>query len=221
MSRKKGLMMFYLMLPVWIFSYIAMFFLETLTNIIGWILIPPMAVLHPYTTKTETSVINGRQILNWKYDFMWIWSNQEDGILSGEEFKNRPDWFRIIYWSALRNPSNNLRFVDILNVNIDKNKVRFKVSEVKDFNGNVIKNPDLREYDRDDKRFISFVYQGIYSNLRIHFKFRDKLYRFWIGFKIYPHDVYGLEPWDHRKYGAGFSMQFKYIWPRERSTFGN
>jgi hypothetical protein len=146
---------------------------------------------------------------------MYPWNNQEDGILAGSEFKTSPDWIRIIYWSALRNPANNLRFVKYITCKIESDKVRYILSEAKDISGNVIKNPTLRDYDRDDLRYVTLIWQGIYSNLRIQFKMNGKIWRTWIGWKIYAHDSLGISPADYRYHGAGFATQFKRVYPRE------
>lgn len=37
----------------------------------------------------------------------------------------------------------------------------------------------------------------------------------WIGWKIYPHDILGMDPTDYRFEGAGFATQFKRIYPRK------
>jgi hypothetical protein len=208
-------------LPLFIFSWILFFIFNTLTIIVGWILIPLMALLWKYTTKTETSIINGKQILNWKHRFMWLYSNQEDGIMGASEYKDRSNFIRIVYWSALRNPSNNMRFIKALTCQLNPKEIKFRGTHPKDINGTKYQimlenNKDLLyTYDSDMFRFISLTWQGMYSNLRIQFKMFDKIWRFWIGWKIYPHDTLGISPNDYRRYGAGFAMQFKKIYPRE------
>jgi hypothetical protein len=73
---------------------------------------------------------------------------------------------------------------------------------------------DLYVYDSDVFRFTSLTWCGIYSNLRVQFKMFGKIWRFWIGWKIYPHDSLGIDPSDYRANGAGFATQFKRIYPR-------
>lgn len=186
------------------------------TIILGWILIPPMALFNKYTTKTETSIINGRHILNWKYKFMYIWSNQEDGIMGAEEYKDKSNFIRIVYWSALRNPSNNLRFIPYLSVKIEPTKVKYigtkpirQATTITD-----ISMPEIYKYDDDRFTFISFTWQGLYSNFRWQFKMFDRVWRFWLGWKIYPHDQLGISTSNYRYHGAGFATQFKRIYPR-------
>jgi hypothetical protein len=146
---------------------------------------------------------------------MYPWSNDEDGVEAGEELVGYPTWMRIIYWSAIRNPANNLRFVKGLSCRVDPDKVEFDCSGVYNFNGvHTITTNYLYFYDDDLFRFRSLTWCGLYSNLRIQFKMFGKIWRFWIGWKIYPHDSLGITPTDYRRFGAGFATQFKRIYPR-------
>lgn len=196
--------------------YLIFLLFRTLTIILGWVLIPPMAVLWKYTAKEEISMVNGRTILNWKSKLLFPWSNQEDGILAGAELKGYPNWVRIIYWSAIRNPANNLRFIEGLSCKIEKSKVEFIGSDTKDLSGTRLYKKDVPYimYDMDQYRFTTLTWQGLYSNLRIQFKMFGKIWRFWIGWKIYPHDKLGINSYDYRYKGAGFATQFKRIYPR-------
>ena len=196
---------------------IAMFLLRTLVDILGWIVIPPMALYWKNTTKYKVSIVNGRMILVWKYCFMWPWSNDEDGILAGEEYLDKPEWFRIIYWTAKRNPGNNMRFVKYLSCKIDPSKVRYISSPSSDlilqrwYTEN-FETPFNRNYDRDDLTFWYLCWHGLYSNIRWQFMFRGSIYRLWLGWKIYPHDMNGIPENDYRFHGAGFGRQAKRIW---------
>lgn len=188
--------------------------LRLVVILLGWLVIPPMALFHKYTTQTETSIINGRTILNFKYKWMFPWNNNEDGVLAGEELIGYPDTIRIIYWTAWRNPANNLRFIKHLSVKINPEKVKFIGTKyVKDIDG-VKKIALLRDYDKDKYRFFCLTWQGMYYNIRFQWKMFGKIWRFWVGWKLYPHDKLGLPNWDYRRYGAGFATQFKRIYPR-------
>lgn len=197
-------------IPIWLI-FLAF---RTLIIALGWIVIPPLALFYKFTTKQEISAVNGRGILNWKYKIFWLWSNQEDGILAGEELLGWPNAIRIIYWSALRNPANNLRFIPFLSVKINPNKIKYKVSKLSTTEGHVIEIASLYMYDRDYLRFTTLIWQGFYSNLRIQFKMFGKIWRFWIGWKIYAHDINGIDPTNYRAKGAGFATQFKRVYPR-------
>src|SRR5690606_21234925 len=173
--------------------------LRVIVILLGWIVIPPMALFHKHTTRTETSIINGRPILNFKYRWMFPWNNNEDGVLAGSELIGYPDAIRIIYWTAYRNPANNLRFVPYLSVKLNPKKINFIGSKyVKDIDGNK-KIALLRDYDKDEYRFFSLTWQGMYYNIRFQWKMFGKIWRFWVGWKIYPHDKLGIPNWDYRR----------------------
>ena len=194
-------------IPTWILFFI----IRTLFILLGLIIVPILSIFN--LTKEETSKVNGRKILNWKYKLFYIWSNDEDGVIAGEELLDYPSWIRMIYWSAIRNPANNLRFVKGISCKIEPTKVKYRASNIKNFNG-----PDdsmsIYDYDEDDLRFMTLTWCGLYSNLRIQFKMFSKIWRFWIGWKIYPHDSLGISPNDYRASSAGFATQFKRIYPR-------
>lgn len=201
-------------LPFYIITWLLFLIFRTVVILLGLLLIPPMAIFSRYTTKIQRSMVNQRFIITWKYRFMYPWSNDEDGIVAGDELKNFPNWIRIIYWSAIRNPANNLRFIKGLGCKIEPDKVEFSCSDVKMIDGRQVAVLGLNIFDEDRFRFTSLTWQGHYSNLRIQFKMFGKIWRFWIGWKIYPHDSNGIADNNYRKHGAGFATQFKRIYPR-------
>ena len=182
--------------------------------LIGWVLIPIAAVCKAW--RRAESERDGRQISVWSWPFMWLWSNDEDGVIAGEQYKDfKNDILQAIYWTALRNPVNNLRFVKYVSVKIDPTIVGFRGT----FGKNDIEigwavPPDFKEqvmkYDTKVPHWF-FAWQGFYTNWYWQFMFRGKLKRFWIGWKIYPTDIFGLAPTSYRKNGAGFAVQFKTI----------
>ena len=194
--------------------YLLFLIFRTLAIVVGIVLIPPQAILYRVFTKEQVSIINGRVILNWRLKFMWSWSNEEDGVLAGDELKAYPNAIRIIYWSAIRNPANYLRFVRALSCLIDPTKVKWACNTPKTLDGYKMRLWTPHIYDSDEYRFFCFTWCGVYSNLRIQFKMFRKIWRFWIGWKIYPHDKYGIPETNYRYYGAGFATQFKRIHPR-------
>jgi hypothetical protein len=204
-------------LPLFALTWIGFLLLRTVVILLGLIIVPFMAFFYDKTSRLETSKVNGRLIRNWKYKFMYPWSNDEDGIEAGEELIGWPSTFRIIYWSAIRNPANNLRFIRALNLIIEPQNVRFTATKRPNnilgqrFESDIT---DLYTYDCDEFRFTSLTWCGLYSNLRVQFKMFGKIWRFWIGWKIYPHDSLGIDPSDYRVNGAGFATQFKRIYPR-------
>lgn len=158
----------------------------------GWLAVPIAVVFKAYR---ETV---GKHHFTWP--IMYIWDNYEDGIAAGRQYKDYGAlWKQIIYWSCLRNPVNNLRIVPILSCQIEPSKVRF----VGSFTGQ-----DIYKYDTKIPHWF-FAWQGLYSNLYIHFMLGGKLRRLWIGWKIFPTDIYGVTP--YRAKGAGFALQFKVV----------
>lgn len=202
-------------LPIFILSWIAFLLFRTLMILLGFVIIVPAAFFYDKLSSLEISRINGRWIRNWKYRFMYPWSNDEDGIEAGEELIGWPRTFRIIYWSAIRNPANNLRFVKGMSCLIEPQNVKYVATKPKMLEGYYLKFLSPEAYDMDQLRFISLTWHGYYSNLRIQFKMLGKIWRFWIGWKIYPHDSLGIDPSDYRAQGAGFATQFKRIYPRK------
>lgn len=202
---------------IFFLTYVFMFTFNTVFTILGYVTIPPMALLHKYTTTTAISKINGREILVWKYKLMWIWGNDEDGLIGASEFKDSTIFVRIVYWCMWRNPANNIRFIPYLSVKPIPEKIQFKVfGKILDFDGNKVElDANYRILDDDKYRFTTLTWQGYYSNIRIQFKLINRIWRFWIGFKLYPEDKFGLWELDYRKYGAGFARQLKRIYPRE------
>jgi len=204
-------------LPVFIITWILFGLLKTVAIVLGLFIVPPLAIFHKYTTKSVWATINhsGKEILVWRGKIFWLWSNNEDGVVAGEEWLNMPTWFRIIYWSAIRNPANNLRFVPYLNVKIVPSKVQFMSSDfIKTLEGGIVINGNLYMLDEDRYRFTTLTAIGLYSNIRVQHKMFGKIWRFWIGWKIYPHDSLGIAPSDYRAQGAGFAIQWKRIHPR-------
>jgi hypothetical protein len=43
---------------------------------------------------------------HWRYRWAWVWDNEIDGVMGPAI----PSPWNAFYWSALRNPCNNLRF---------------------------------------------------------------------------------------------------------------
>lgn len=201
-------------LPIFILIWILFLIFRTVIILLGLIIVPPLAILNEWTTKYQISRINNRLIINWKWKLFYLWSNDEDGILAGSELLKYPNWVRIIYWTAIRNPANNLRFIKYISCQLQPGKIKYVVSECKKLNGVVWDKPSIFFYDDDAFRFISLTYQGLFSNLRIQFKMNGYIWRFWIGWKIYPHDSLGISSSDYRRFGAGFATQFKRIYPR-------
>jgi len=195
-------------------AFMVLFLLLRTVCILAGLVIVPLAVLFKaYTTRKSKYYDRDVRAFTWKY--IWLWGNEEEGIgwydtiridfkLFKWEFKKtivlKSLSAKIIYSECMRNPANNLRYVPYLSLKIEPSKVQFKGSP---------KFEDLEDYDRDEKDFSYFAWQGLYSCIRWQGKVLGSRRRFWLGFKLYPGDVNGLPEWSHRNVSAGFATQFK------------
>jgi hypothetical protein len=87
------------------FGYIALFTLIQIVSlvltVVGFFLIGFLAYFYAWQLVAAK--------FQWRGGLLtWLWSNEEDGIVGPGMALNRWNAF---YWSALRNPCNNLRFV--------------------------------------------------------------------------------------------------------------
>jgi hypothetical protein len=188
--------------------------LRTLVILLGFIMVP-IAVLSGAYVKVESSYSNKHQpiyLFTWK--IMRPWQNYEDGFAwnTYKDFNNL--LLNSIYWSCIRNPANGLRFLPITGPKLDIPKIGFVGSfgSVKDYYEDKISGRDstwVLRYDEATPQWF-FAWQNFYANLFVHFKFRSKLYRFWIGWKIYPAAKILGTP-EYQKHGVGFATQFKQV----------
>lgn len=194
-----------LALPSWILYLI----LDSIFYIFGWILVPTAAAFKAYKKENE--------LYHFTWPFMFPWDNYGDGIANDTYYKAPNMFLQILYWSCVRNPTNNLRIVPILSCNIDPSKVDFignfgskkqLFALSKLFNQPETTKEIINKYDTKVPQWF-FAWQGLYSNFYWQFMMRGHLWRFWIGWKIYPTDVYGVT--EYRKFGAGFALQFKKV----------
>jgi hypothetical protein len=77
-------------------------------TIAGWFLLTPFCVTHAWTLRPGlSSMFPGKAVWAWKGGWLMLpWDNEEDGIANGASPTPWSAW----YWSAFRNPCNNLRF---------------------------------------------------------------------------------------------------------------
>lgn len=205
------------MILVFIATWIFFWLLRVVFVVLGFVLIPIALMFNAYETR-QSKVWSERTIVNWTWEFMHPWGNEEDGILAGEELIGYPNAIRIFYWSAIRNPANNLRFMPFFSHKINKDTVEYKSSFK--FQDELQDELDkfhyvfMAEEGRFEKEFWYLAWDGLWrSNFRIEFKAFNKYWRFWFGnTKIYPSDKYKeVQPEDYRYYGAGPVSQFKRI----------
>ena len=194
-------------LPFFIATWCLFLLLRTSFIILGWILVPIAVLLKCYEMR-NSSISNNKIIRAFTCKFMWPWGNEEEGIgVYGDQSWSTQ--LRIVYSECLRNPANNLRYVPFLSLKIDPNLI--------DFTGSFGSKSDnlsketIYKYDDNKELFWSLTCCGLYSNIRFHFKLLDARYRFWLGWKIHPEDMFGISETSHRYASAGFATQFKKI----------
>jgi len=135
---------------------------------------------------------------------MWLWGNEEEGI--GYYGTSESISRRIIYSECFRNPVNNLRYIPLLSLKINPLKVRYIGSL-----GSHLNPDEVKKYDLDEQDFWSLTWHGIYSNIRWQGSIFGQRYRIWLGWKIYPEDMYGIDEDSHRAASVGFATQFRRI----------
>jgi len=180
-------------------SYLIFTIFRTFMILLGWIVVPIAAAFgayEPYTGKD--GVGNQRTDYRFTWKIMYPWGNREDGIANDTYVKFDSMFMKIVYWSCFRNPANNLRYVPFLSVEIDPNKVRW-VGGPHELPASYDMKPAEAEW--------FFCWCGFYSNFWWQFRMDDSIWRAWIGWKIFPVDIYGVT--GHRKESAGFATQFK------------
>lgn len=188
-----------LSLPLWL-AYTA---LELILSTVGLVLIPLLLAaksvrvrpsdVWPKRTRIGGELKGGLQV-QWSGTLAWLWSNEEDGVMGPSWYAARhPTWSgnrTAFYWSALRNPTNNLRFVPGINPVIDPERIRYV-------------NWDTRV------SWTTLTWQGPFAGIESVFLFRGAHWRFWWGWKLKPGDAAGVYDTDMRKPRCGFAIQFK------------
>lgn len=185
-------------------SWILFLIIRTILILVGYIVVPIGVLTRNY--ETRASKYYTRIIRAFKSPLLWLWGNEEEGI----GYYGGKGWSlerRILYSECVRNPVNNLRYVPLLSVKIDVNRVGY-IGNLKLIDESL---DELRKYDDDAYDFLCFTWCGFYSNIRYQGKIFGKRRRIWIGWKIYPEDIYGVSPTSHRYVSAGFATQFKVI----------
>lgn len=206
-----------LAIPCWIFMQICICIPLIL---LGWILVPVAAACGAYVkTDDNLSKPNDGPIYHFTWRFMHIWDNWEDGIANQNYKKFDSMFMRIVYWSCLRNPTNNMRITPYLSCKINPRKVRFIGSitnkrwcgKAYPATPNIEWEKATRTYDTKIPQWF-FCWQSTWhSNFYWQFHAFGKLWRFWIGnAKLYPTDIYG-GPYGYRDPGSGPVVQFKRV----------
>lgn len=184
---------------LWIPTFILIGFINLVCVVLGLIVVPIATLTKSYTQSTS---LWGEPILVWSSPLMLPWQNFEDGIVAGSEYPNKPLWFRIIYWSAIRNPANGLRFISLLAPIPETSKVKFIASFGSHKSG--YSHTELSHLE-DHGNFWYFCWYKNYANFRIQYK----RFRFWIGTKVYPSTIHKLP--NYQAHGVGTTCQIKLL----------
>jgi hypothetical protein len=199
---------------IWfIISWLAfIFIIELPLIIIGWLLIPIAAACkayEPYQGHDGAGTPRIQHRFTWP--IMWLYQNQEDGISNNQYSHYQNMFMRIVSWSAVRNPCNNLRYAPYLSFKIEPNNIRFigSLSSLTDnsrvpFDQELFKKMTMQYTLPGPSRWV-ICWHGAYSCLY----WRGLTREFWIGFKILPKDLYGVT--SYRKDRTGFAMQWRRV----------
>jgi hypothetical protein len=197
-------------IPIWV----AMFLLMTLVSLLGLVLIPVAVLFQAYIATGPGEYGHDKYAFTWPFMNL-LYGNYTDGIAAGWQYKNMGSVpLQILYWSAIRNSANGLRTAPYLSCRIDPSRVRFKGSITSD-DGSRLLTPygveQTRRYDRkpyEDQWY--FAWQGLYSCIYVVRNWGPfGRRRLWVGFKLFPTDIFGLKPTDYRARGAGFARQWR------------
>lgn len=200
---------------------------EILFIALGWILIPIAAACRAYEVdpRTQHQVF---PVYHWRSRFMFVWDNEDDGIVDPGYSNFKSMFMRIVYWSANRNPCDNLKYIPLLCVQIFPQDVRF-VGSFGSRTGPFVtgREVDIFNYDTKVTQWW-FAWQGFYTGfywvfimpftIKIPFTklgyFKGDMRLFWIGWKIKPGDMFHVEK--YRTPRAPGGIQFDLV--KSRST---
>lgn len=181
--------------------------------LLGWVLVPIAAAVGAYESYQG---VDGFGVPRTQYRFTWpwmfLWDNHEDGIANDTYVKFKSMFMRIVYWTCVRNPVNNLRIVPYLSCKIDPSKVRFRGSFADSDEWALdpeVFELQVRRYDTKIPQWF-LAWQGLHSNFYWQFEMFGKLWRLWIGTaKVYPTCIYNVPKYLSR--GSGGVLQFKRV----------
>lgn len=183
-------------------SWILFIIFRTIMILIGWIVVPTAALFRAYYRTYDQHKADKNEnpyVYHFSWKLMWLWDNDEDGIANDMYYKAPNLFLQIIYWSCIRNPANNLRYVPLFGAKLSPEKIRYIGTFGSD-------KKSAAAYDIKHPLWF-FCWDGFYSNIYILFNMGSVLYKFRIGWKIYPTYINGIPP--VRIPRAGFAIQLK------------
>lgn len=192
------------LLPIWV-----LFLLIRVALIIIGIPLIALALLFKAYHYRPSKFYPDRIGLHWKWKILYLWDNEEDSILAGEEFKNSPAWFRILYWTH-RNPVNNWRY-SFLGCKYNQEKLKY-ITYPK------CENEYLALWDFEEGKsknvYFYMCWQGIYCNIKFQINVFNLFYlSLWLGSgKLYPSAKFKIPNYQLHGVGpVGPSFKFKRI----------
>lgn len=187
--------------PLWaVYSAVAL-----VLWIVGAAIIPVMAWRQWWELRPSFAYADRRPVMCWRSRLVdRVWGNAEDGVTGAEWYRAlHADWPArrcAVFWSAFRNPTNNMRFWPIVNPVIVPRRVHYLGAF------------DAEQQARDTGAFaFTLTWQGAFAGLRLIVPMRGELYRVWWGYKLRPSDRDGVDPHDYRFPRCGFATQVKRI----------
>lgn len=188
--------------PIWIIaSPVKLIFI-----LLGFITVPLACLFKAYVMTEERGPDHPKRYDGDKYNFTWgwmkPWDNFEDGIANKNYKQFKSLTLQIIYWSCWRNPANGLRQWQPYSVLIEPPKIGF------------IGSLPIERFQEYKGRFPHwyFCWHGPYTCFFWQFMMKENhMRRLWIGWKLKPQDILGVDADDYRIRGAAFTMQFKQV----------
>lgn len=188
-------------IPLWLaYSAVAL-----VLWIVGSLIIPVMAWRQSWDLRPSFAYADRRPVTCWRARIVdRVWGNAEDGVTGAQWYRDlHADWSdfkRALFWSAFRNPTNNMRFIPFVNPRIRAARIHYRGAY------------DTEAAARASGRIAwSYTWQGLYASLYVIVPVRGHFYRFWWGWKLRPRDTAGIAITDYRYPRCGFATQLKQV----------
>jgi len=202
---------------MWRFSYSItvwvgyVFFVFIPLVLFGYIAVPIALMCDAYYSVVDREKrAKGEHDIVWHFTwpFMSVYDNFEDGIANRTYFHHKNFWLQVIHWTCIRNPVNGLRTAPYLSCKVDPKKIEFVGTYGSSCELGLERvNESIKKYRNKTEPHWYFGWHGFYTCLFWQHKWNGGLKRLWIGWKIVPNDIYGV---DHsRARGAKFSQQWR------------
>ena len=156
-------------IPLWLaYSAVAL-----VLWIVGSLIIPVMAWRQSWDLRPSFAYADRRPVLCWRSRIVdRIWGNAEDGVTGAEWYRTlHSDWSArrcAIFWSAFRNPTNNMRFWPLVNPRIVPARIHYCGAF------------DAEQQARDTGAFAwCFTWQGAFAGLQMPNRGRDFAFLSW------------------------------------------